>query len=129
MSKFNVVWYREDKRVLLCEFIKIESWDDFYEMVKLEFAMLDTISHKVHIIFNIREASTSLPRAIPNLKHILELVHPNERVKIVVNAPTMFQVFYNVVHKVYKGLDEEYRFVRTMAEADRVLDDLLSATT
>jgi hypothetical protein len=126
VSNYNIVWYREDKRVLLCEFEKIETWGDFYEMVRLEFAILDTVSHKVHIIFHVHEASTALPRAIPNVKHMLETIHPNESVKIVVNAPTMFQVFYNVVHKVYRGLDKEYRFVRSMAEADAVIESLMA---
>jgi hypothetical protein len=85
--------------------------------------MLDTVHHKVDII-TVSYDPMFPPNAIPNLRRVIERVHPNERYKILVNTSGFIRHLFEIVGKLNYKKARQWYFTETIEEAEALLAKL-----
>jgi hypothetical protein len=113
-------WYNDEKTILLFDVYEGWTWDEAHAIVSQQVAMMAEVEHGVHTIFYLHGLS-GLPRgsALPNVRKLMRIQHPNERMTVFIGVTGFGQALANVVARAYgmQSLVAKYRFVSTMQQA------------
>src|SRR5262249_38213986 len=96
-------------------------WEVIHSQQEMLFAMLNEVSHVVDIIILVHEPH-SVRQLVPNLKRLIARVHPNEGVKVVVNAESYIQEVFSIMGRVNHSIAVSWHFVATLEAAERFLN-------
>ena len=118
-EKFGIRWYDDAHTILLCEPPSNWTWDDAYTILKLMNGLCDTVEHGVYSVFYYRMTHASvLPKgnAVPHIRRLLNITHPNDELVIFVGANTFARRMIDMAGRLYgfRALVSDFRFVDTL---------------
>ena len=119
----RISWYNRTKTVILWERFDRSSWEEFHNTQDQLFKMLDTVSHKVDVI-SVSYDPMFPANAIPNLKRVIDRVHPNEGYKVLVNTSGFIRHLFEIVGKLNYKKSRQWYFTDTIEEAEALLAKL-----
>ncbi len=125
MGTYEISWHNDEKTIILEQVTGQWKWEDIYEMIQRQFAMMDTIEHKAHVILIAPEGYIPVPAdALFHLQKIIGVVHRNEGLKILVGAPRLIETLFSMIGRVYKLRDllADYAFAGSMEEALTIIE-------
>ena len=118
-----VEWDNEDKTVCRMELNENWTWDEVYPASLQGYDMLESVSHVVDIIMDMR-----LSRGIPNssifhARNTIGKRHPRTGLTVFLGANTLFFSIWRVFNKVYVslGAQQDFTFADTIEEAREML--------
>jgi hypothetical protein len=122
----TVIWDNEDKTAICIVYRQPWTWQDFDAAVKQMLTLLDSMSHKVDIIFDIREGGTPPAGAMLRFKRVATINHPNGGKLIFVSSrflTVLIEGIISVLAKAFSGVWQapDFSFVSTLEEARRLL--------
>ena len=121
----QVIWDNEEKTMLRYIFDVRWSWDDFYGAKVEAYSLLDTVHHKVGVIFD-TPAKVVLPsHLITHSKSAISKTHANTSVVAIVVPNTYARTMLAMVMKLSKKAAETLRLVSTLDEARTLVADHL----
>src|SRR5687768_8621228 len=82
----NIRWDNDDKTVVFQEYTDGATKDDLYALVRESAAMIQTVTHTVHLIIDERKVSLLLTTA--DLAYIEERMPKNQGVVVIIVAPS-----------------------------------------
>lgn len=115
-----VDWHDETQTIIHIEIQNPFNWDDVYRAIDAEFKMLDTVHHRVGILFDGRNTRSLPPGMLPNVQSMLKMVHPNESIKVFVGSGVVYKLFstlFSILAKQDRELTRDYRFTESMEQA------------
>lgn len=118
----SIRWYNQDRTIILWEQFSLVTWAVTRSQQETLFAMLDEVSHTVDIIALVHEPY-SVKHVVPNLKRLITRVHPNEGIKVVVNAESYTQEIFSIMGRVNHAAAASWHFVATLQEAEQFLNE------
>lgn len=116
----KVYWHDPEKTIVVFEFGEEWTWDDFYAAAAEEEALLDTIDHKVSVIFYSLTSLVKIPdNALNHLRKLVNMAHPKEDLLVVVSGPPLLHSLMDVLKRVYRlnRFLANYIYVDTLQEA------------
>jgi hypothetical protein len=127
----TVEWDNEQQDTVRIAYQRPWTWKEFDAAVEQMLKLFSSVTHKVDIIFDIRNGGFPPPDAMRRFKEVAEIDHPNGGHLIFV-APRMMAQFVKTVVQVlnrafwrfetFKGPD--FIFTSSLEEARIRLDDL-----
>jgi hypothetical protein len=128
----RVVWDNDKKSIIRYIYENRWSWEDLYT-ARLEVkAMLESVSHKVGIIVDVRNASILPNGTLSRAKHIASsspTLHHNEGITVILGAGGLVRSIYDVMLKIYRDTmrERKYYFASSLEEAHSILTKQLSS--
>lgn len=119
----SIDWLDSQQRVVLITYHRDGwSWDDFYRVLKQQYEFIDTVSHPVDVIVDVRN-SHWMPRGGSLLSGIrkAENPHPRQGRTIIVGATGMVAAIAQTAMKLLSS-NRKFYFASTMDEAKTILD-------
>jgi hypothetical protein len=120
----TIIWGNAAHTVLLCELPEQWAWDDFYEMHSRYWSMVETVPHRVHVIYHFLSGKINVPPLV--LLHMPELMrmsHPREDRTVLVGTSIFAKRFLNVLASMgLREFTERFSFVETLPEAYQQLE-------
>ncbi len=97
----QVNWENDEKTVLLNIYEGAWTMDDFYLAVQQTNALLDSVSHRVNIIFDVAK-SPNFPKGFMGaIRTQSQKPHANNGIMVIVGINAFVRVFYDMFTKVY----------------------------
>lgn len=112
----SIRWYNPEKTIILWERHDQTTWDDLHLKYNDVYTMLDSVNHPVDIIFYSRVSSVP-SNALPYLTRLLEREHPNERMRVIVNASSHLMRLLDILMIRRADKTDKVYFVKTLEEA------------
>jgi len=117
-------WDNDEKTIIRHDFDAAWSWDEFWELVRLNSAMVESVSPKdVDIIVNLGKSMT--PRGgltMSNLRKARLSALPNQGIVVVVATPFM-KALLSVFISFDPEMSEKLFIVETLEEARRMISE------
>ncbi|MCS6835974.1 MAG: hypothetical protein NZ750_08155 [Anaerolineae bacterium] len=118
---FRLSWFDAEKTIIVTEILKPWTWEDAFDVVPLLNRMVEQQPHDVYTTYyyHIRSIALLPKGGMANLRRLLEIDPPNEKLVIFVRQDNLTRQLMSVVSKVY-GLNKimgKYRFVTSWQEA------------
>jgi hypothetical protein len=129
MEKITFSWANPEKTILLCTYNTDDwTWTDFYDAMKRQRELLDTVDHaKVHIIVDVRN-SRLLPKGgslVSGSRSLSDQKHPRQGHTVVVGASNLISAIVNVAGKLMGEHRKEMHLAKTMEEAHETIAQLM----
>lgn len=128
---YLIQWDNEEKTVVLQQYMKGATKDDWYQLAKESAQMLSTVSHTVHLIID--ERNVNLVANAADMRYLEKNVPPNEGVCVLVVPRHQF--FYkNIMKKLRERLfpmtypQHEALYVDSIEEARKLLQERFAVT-
>ncbi|MCA9884672.1 MAG: hypothetical protein KC708_16955 [Anaerolineae bacterium] len=122
---FKVTWYNTNKTVVLQQYEGEATKDDLYEMAKESARLLNSVSHKVHLIVDERKMDNVLNTS--DMRFLDKLVPPNQGAVVVLVPDHRLrykEVIHNMGNKIApKAFVDETIFASTLEEARHYLKE------
>ncbi len=87
-----VQWDNEDQTAVLINYQRPWTWSEFNVAIEQMLVLFNSVSHKVDVIFDIRNGGFPPPDAMKRFKEVAEISHPNGG-QLVFIAPNMMAQF------------------------------------
>ena len=117
-------WGKEDKTVILFELDHRWDWEEFYPLYQEYVEMIESVPHRVNVIYHLVEKSTQLPPLILlHMPRLMRMTHPREDRSVVVGRMQFAERFLAILGNMgLREYTERYQFVDTLDEAYQLLD-------
>ncbi|MFO7322013.1 MAG: hypothetical protein DIU68_009790 [Chloroflexota bacterium] len=118
-------WDDEHKRLILVRVDGRWTWGELERSLENAISMMDSVSHKVNFIIDIRNGQMDLGSALGQIqKAATPETHRNEGMKVVVGANRMIRSLYGAYRALIQsmGKDQEFHFADTIDEARAMID-------
>src|SRR5690606_7828492 len=118
-------WDDEHKRLILVRVDGRWTWSELERSLENAISMMDSVSHKVNFIIDIRNGQMDLGSALGQIqKAATPETHRNEGMKVVVGANRMIRSLYGAYRALIQsmGKDQEFHFADTIDEARAMID-------
>jgi len=127
MAKIECRWFDEQQRILLVDIIDCTqwTWDEAYETIARQVAMMQTVKHEVHTIFHFQSPPKFTTRGlVKNLGNLMNTHADNEGLSIFIGTSHLFNYILETTGKLTANnwLLGKYRFVHTQEEALREIN-------
>lgn len=114
----SVGWDNPQKTIIRVTFEEEWTWDDFAAIDKVAAGMVDTISHKVCYIADVRKTSTVPPGLqLTVVRNVLEFRHPNSDMLVIVGLTKVMRMLLNTVLQALGPISTRMKIVDTIDEA------------
>ncbi|MEP7288985.1 MAG: hypothetical protein ABI947_24795 [Chloroflexota bacterium] len=105
----NVAWDNDEKTVIIYTFVGQWEWIDYWTAIKDAAELLNTVTYKVDIIMDMRNARTMPEGSLSKAKQVLGYPrHPNIGMTAIVGANLFIETVVSTSAKVYKALWGNY---------------------
>jgi len=121
----KIAWDNEEKTALLYIFDTHWTWDDFYAAKAQAYGQIDTVQHKVGVIFDAPEKITLPANMITHSKSAVSKTHANTAVVVVVVRNLYLRTMLSMVMKLSKKAAETLRLVSSLDEARALVAEKL----
>ena len=119
-DKISLAWANPEKTILLVTYEKDGwTWQDLYESLKQQKAMIDTVDHKVHLIVDSRKTSM-FPQGGSLLSGIRKITverHTRQGHIVTVGAHGIVRVMSQIVERLMGEYRQDFHFAETMEDA------------
>ncbi|HEX2620959.1 MAG TPA: hypothetical protein VHL11_12450 [Phototrophicaceae bacterium] len=117
----SIRWDNDDKTVILQELVGDVTVEDYLHLTQVTHAMLTSVSHTVHIIYD-RTAADSVPAQMSKVfHHSNKYVTANIGVKIVVGAVLVTRINLQLCKVIAPALAKDVLFAETRFEARQMI--------
>lgn len=120
----QVTWDNPEQNTLLIQYHRPWDWPQFNAAVAEMKTLLDSVSHTVDIIFDIRDAGFPPQGAVQRFKEASEINHPNTGLLIYV-APNLLTQFVKsivrIIEAAFGRFGAEFLFVTTIEQAHELI--------
>jgi hypothetical protein len=115
----NVNWDNEEHTIIGLAFDKPWTWDDFENANKNMMEMLNSVQHKVDIIFDISRAGFPPSGALQRFRKVSQNYHPNTRHLVYVGGKEFVMNFLKLMVVIYGKAFQppNFNFTSSIAEA------------
>ncbi len=124
----QVIWDNQDKTVLRYIFDTHWTWEDFYTAKGMAYSMIDTVPHKIGVIFDAPHGITLPSNMLTHSKSAVNKLHPNTSCVIVVVSNLYLRSMLTMVMRLSRKAAETLTLVSTLDEARALvaarLDDI-----
>lgn len=120
----RIRWDNKEKTIIVFEMDQRWEWDEFYPLYKKYVGMMDSVPHRVHIIYHLVDNTTRIPPLILlHMPRLMRMTHPREDRSVVVGRMQFAERFFAILANMgLREYTERYQFVDTLDEAHAVLD-------
>ncbi len=116
MSHIDVRWNDDNHTIIVWEFDKGWTWDDLFVARRTFDELMNSVTHSVHVIFNMNRTMLPIGDALSNFKAVGGHVPKNAGLLIVVNATGFGVKITHVVMRVFR-IWSNMMFVDSMSAA------------
>jgi hypothetical protein len=117
----QVQWDNSEKTIILHTYPLHWEWQDVKAARAQSRLMLDTVSYKVHFIFDMQKSPRIPGNYMEQMKALNQGIHPNIGLAITVCSNPLVKDLFYVFSATVGGVDFEYRFARTVDDARAIL--------
>jgi|FLYN01.1.fsa_nt_gi hypothetical protein len=121
----KITWDNDEKTILRYSFDTHWTWDDFYTAKAEAYNQIDTVQHKVGVIFDAPEKITLPANMITHSKSAVSKTHPNTCIVAVVVRNLYLRTMLSMVMKLSKKAAETLRLVSSLDEARALVAEKL----
>lgn len=122
----EIVWDNDEKTILRYIFDTHWTWDDFYTAKAEAYRQIDTVPHKVGVIFDAPEKITLPANMITHSKSAVSKTHDNTAIVVVVVTNLYLRTMLTLVMKLSKKAAETMRLVSSLDEARTLVYQILA---
>jgi hypothetical protein len=111
-------WGNERKSVLLLEFERHWLWEDLHTLAPEYLAMMESVPHCVHLIFEAIEGHTQVPGlALWHMPQLFKITHPREGLNLIVGTGVYTLVARRLIEATaslgWQGIIQRFTFIET----------------
>lgn len=120
----QVQWDDESRQIIRANVTGRWTWDDLETGLRQTIDMMDSVSHKVHFIIDIRNSHFNPGSALGHVQQAATPeTHSNEGVKVVVGASGLVKMLYGAYRKVTQtmGKDQVFHFADSVEQAYAII--------
>jgi len=117
----NVAWANEEQTQVLQQFEGKVTADDYYNVVNMSANLLNSVTHAVDIIMDVRTAKTDMAGFLRVSSYSNKKVPGNQRLVIVVGANKFMQKMVDIASHIAPKAIENVHFVDTMDKAMTII--------
>ncbi len=121
----QIVWDNDEKTILRYIFDTHWTWDDFYAAKAEAYSQIDTVPHKVGVIFDAPEKITLPANMITHNKSAVSKTHANTAIVVVVVTNLYLRTMLTMVMKLSKKAADTLRLVSSLDEARALCHEIL----
>lgn len=120
----RVKWGNKDRTCLIFEMDRNWDWDEFYAVYKKYYAMVETVPHRVHVIYHMIEPRLRFPPLVLlHMPKLLRMSHPRQDRSVVVGRIQFAERFLAILGNMgLREYTERYHFADSLDEAFQYLD-------
>ncbi len=120
----SIAWDNVEKTIIRYDFESQWTWQDLRAAIESDDAMIASVAHTVHLIFDLRQVEGIPPNPMAQFRHIAAMIHPRLGMIVFVGADswtrTVLEIFYQVYGTRLEGLSG-VASVRTLEEARAII--------
>jgi len=120
----TVNWNNPEKTCIYYHFVGQWTWDEFDAVYSEVYAMLDTVSHPVHAIVDLRESHLLPYDTLTQMRRLTFQQHPNGGITIFITENPFARSLFNILTGVLSQAKEIFRIVNTVDKAYALLETL-----
>jgi hypothetical protein len=113
----QIVWDNDEKTILRYIFDTHWTWDDFYKARSEAYNHIDTVQHKVGVIFDAPVNMSLPPNMITHSRSAINKTHDNTLIVVAVVANGYVRAMLSMVRKLSKKAAEKMELAPTLDEA------------
>jgi hypothetical protein len=119
----RIRWDNKEKTIIVFEMDQRWEWDEFYPLYRKYVSMMDSVPHRVHIIYHLVDKSTRIPPLILlHMPRLMRMTHSREDRSVVVGRMQFAERFFAILANMgLREYTERYQFVDTLDEAYHAL--------
>jgi hypothetical protein len=119
----KVAWDTEEQTAICLVFDKPWTWDDFEDANRQMLTLLNSVQHKVDIIFDISNAGFPPSGALQRFKKVAQNHHPNTRLLVYVGGKEFVMNFLKLMVVIYGKAFQPpaFNFAGTLTEARELI--------
>jgi len=120
----RVVWDNPARTILRYDFSDRWTWKDIYAAKIIGDAMVESVPHKVGVLYVLPPGATLPDNAIPNVRSLIKNAHRRVYVSVVVSNSIYVKTIYNVLRQVYRPLTKNFLHADNLDRAHTLLNDM-----
>jgi len=120
----DVTWDDPRKTIIACEFDAEWTWDDVFAMNREIVQMMESVSHAVRVVINMRGRKFPQSGTLTNTKHLFVHDHPNYANHVIfVGDNGLVKTFEGIIRRAYAQAMNPIRsdYVETIDNARQLL--------
>ena len=118
----TVEWDNDEKTILRYIFTGRLRWGDYYPALQQGREMMDSVSHKVCILNDMRNLDYFPPNMVSNARSVISSRPANTGLAIFLTRNSFFKVLYKIIAQVVPEVPTGYLLVDDADEAYRRLN-------
>ena len=107
----ELAWDNEDQVIIRLTYDRPWTWNDFYTAYDNMDMMINSVSHDVSLLIDVRKAGFPPSGAPQHFKRVTQTKHPNIRNIVFVGLPLIVRSFLSIVTANQKGNSETNNFL------------------
>lgn len=113
----NISWVNEERTIAQYTFDGRWTWDQLYHAVQEVKVMLNSVSHQVDIVIDLRKNHSVPPGALTHLRSVTLGASPNWGMGVFVGVNTFIRTLLRTFITVYPRLGERYAVADSVESA------------
>lgn len=122
MSKIELHWHDEEKRILRYTFPAFWEWDDFADVKRRADALLDESPHPVMLVMDTRPTQRVPLSALAMTRHFLLARHPNGRPILILTENTLIRSLFHTLRRINERVTDDLMLVHDESEIATALE-------
>ena len=119
----RVFWENDQQRIIRWEFDGKWTWVEVYQASQESVAMRKQVGRNAVVLIDQRKATNAVPSgAIHHLSNLIHLGRDDRRLMVIVTPFEFYHQLARVILGVYRDLGRKIIMVRTIEEADQILE-------
>lgn len=132
MTSVETYWFDDNQQIIIVEFGEVWDWESFYITADKSYQMIDTVSHNVVQILDLRNFKTMPEKVfLHGRKALSNKPHPQIKAIVMVDLNYYLTAVYNAFERMLpQHFVQKWNmvFVNTMEEAIDVAKERLNET-
>lgn len=120
----SVRWDNEEKSRIYYEFLNKWTWDEFNAVYADVYTMLDTVSHKVDAIVDLRESQLLPQNTLTEMRRLTFQQHANGGITVFITDNGLVHTLFMILTGVLRQAKKIFRIARTVDEAYAIIDSV-----
>lgn len=118
----SVRWDNEGKSCIYYEIVGRWTWDEFNAVYEDVYAMLDTVSHTVDAIVDLRESQLLPQNTLTEVRRLTFQQHENGGITVFITDNGLAHTLFMILTGVLRQAKTIFRIARTVDEAYSIVD-------
>ena len=119
----TVQWHNDKKTTIYYEFVGSWTWYEFDNVYQEVYTMLDTVSHKVDAIVDLRRSQLLPNNTLSEMRRLTFQQHENGGITVFVTDNRFAKSLFTILTGVLKQAKSIFHITSTLDEAHQLLDE------